>query len=108
MRRSRPSIGLTSRLRKSRSIRAGVDDLAARLGGQGAPGAEGDAVLDELDRAVEEGHVHPARVVRAGADLCAVDDRTFARAAGGGEVAGRLVRRLEMAVAAPEAGKVID
>ena len=46
------------RLRQStagiRSIAAGVDDFAARPGGERTPGLVADAVLDEVDRAVEE------------------------------------------------------
>src|SRR5438874_899355 len=50
------------------SVARRVDDFASGLGGDGSPGAEADAVLDELDRAVEEPDVHPAGMVRAGAD----------------------------------------
>src|SRR3979490_1555264 len=37
---------------------AGVDDFAAGLGPQCGIGAQVDTVLNELDRAVEERHVH--------------------------------------------------
>src|SRR4051794_4437128 len=64
-----PSLGASPTVRGAPpSVTAGVDDLAAGHGGDGPPGAEVDAVLDELDRAVEEAHVDPARVVRLGAD----------------------------------------
>src|SRR5262249_51647718 len=44
----------------SPSEAVGADDLAAAHRAQGAPGAGVDAVLDELDRAVAERHVHAA------------------------------------------------
>ena len=55
---------------RGRSVGEGVarDGLAALDRAQRLPGADGDAVLDELHRAVQHQHVHPARVVRAGAD----------------------------------------
>src|SRR4051812_34953213 len=53
---------------RPRSVAAGVDHLAAGLGGDRPPDVQRDAVLDELDRAVKEPDVHPARVVRLGAD----------------------------------------
>src|SRR4051794_6350889 len=63
------------------SIAAGVDDLAAGLGPDGTPGKDADAVLDELDRAVAEDHVHATGVERRGRDLAVV----------GIQVAGRVV-----------------
>src|SRR3954452_20870758 len=51
-----------------RSEGAGVDHLAAGLGGDPPPDRLGDGVLDEADRAVEQPHVHAAGMVRAGAD----------------------------------------
>src|SRR6516165_336020 len=44
----------------------GADGLAAVGGGDGVPRDVVDGALDELDRAVAEQHVHPARVLRAG------------------------------------------
>src|SRR5262249_34622053 len=89
-----------------RSIAAGVDDLAAGHGAEGAPGAGVDTALDELDRPVEAGHVHAAGVVRLGGDQVAV----LILVAVGGFGRGRVlvappavlpVRGLDVAVAAP-------
>src|SRR5262245_15303880 len=41
------------------------DDFAVSLGTQGAQGQQADLLADELDRAVGEGQVSPARVLAA-------------------------------------------
>ena len=51
---------MVGRSEQTRSVAARVDHFAPGLGGQRAPGLEADAVLDELDRAVEEPDVHAA------------------------------------------------
>src|SRR6185312_10640817 len=48
------------------SVLVGRDDLAALDGAQGPPGDGADRVLDELDAAVGEQGVHPARMPAAG------------------------------------------
>src|SRR5262249_49807915 len=73
-----------------------ADDLAHVPRRDGAPGIAVDALLDEPHRAVEERHVHAARVVRAGADD-AIDIRNGRPA----EEAGLPVRRHDVRVAAP-------
>src|SRR3954452_23702051 len=50
------------------SIARRVENLTAGLGGERAPGLVADAVLEEVDRAVDEDDVHAAGVERAGAD----------------------------------------
>src|SRR5262249_16728001 len=55
------------RPRARRSVAVGADDLAPGLGRQGVVGAIVGGALDEVDRAVGEREVGPARVVRAGA-----------------------------------------
>ena len=84
-------------------VGVGADDFAARPGGQGPPGRRVDGILDELDRAVEERHVHPAGVVRAGAD-----DRVDGVLALPLVEAGLLVRCLDVAVATPLAAIVVE
>src|SRR5271157_698111 len=44
------------------SVRIGRDDLAESPGGQSLPGNRVDGRLEEMDRAVGEEHVRPARV----------------------------------------------
>jgi hypothetical protein len=44
------------------SVGVGAGDLAPGPGAQGVPGAQGDAVLDEPDRAVEQEDIRAAGV----------------------------------------------
>src|SRR5436190_269320 len=64
----RPANGPRRATLVSASIRVGTDDFATRDGGKSIIGRGRDTVLEELDRAVTEGHVHPPRVVRARTD----------------------------------------
>ncbi len=88
----------------SRSVTAGVDDLAARPGGDAPPDLLGDGALDELHRAVEHADVHAAGMVRAGArSSCARFLASIAL-----EQAGLLVRRHDVRVSAALAGPVVQ
>ena len=101
-RQTRRRPGLSRRRRRrpvGRSIAAGVDDLAAGHGGERPPGAEVDAVLDELDRAVEEADVHAARVVRL-APTMVLSTSLLGLAFAVAEEARQLVRGHDVAVAA--------
>src|SRR4051794_16708696 len=50
------------------SVAAVVEELAPGTGGDRPPSRLADAVLDELDRAVEEAAIHAPRVVGTGGD----------------------------------------
>src|SRR4051794_22223521 len=85
-----------------RSVATGVDDLPVAVGGKRLPDRLRDAVLDEFHRPVEHRRVHPAGVIRAGADdaVVGVEGRVVERTR-------LLVRRLDVGVAPPLADGLV-